>query len=129
MQLAGWNVNQPVVAQIESGKRTLLDYELQFFLDIFGKDWKDVAREGLEPTNVPKPRGERQHHFGKLIRQLRNEAGLSQEKLAVKLQLAGWDVDRAVVVRIECGQRPLLDYELKFILDALGVGWDDIFRK
>jgi len=129
LQLVGWNVTQPTIAYIESGKRALLDCELQFFLDIFGKDWKDVASEGLEPTSIPKPRKERRHHFGKLIRHLRNEAGLSQEKFAAKLQLAGWDVDLAVVARIEYGERPLLDYELGFILDALGKDWDGIFRK
>ena len=63
---------------------------------------------------------------GSLIRRLRKNAGLSQEQLAAKLQIAGWDVDGVVIAYIENGQRNLLDYELKFILDAFGKNLHDI---
>jgi len=39
------------------------------------------------------------------------EAGLSQEKLVEKLQLAGWNIDRSLLVLIEKEQRVLLDYD------------------
>jgi len=129
LRQAGWSTTQPAIAYLESGKRTLLDYELQFLLNIFGKSWKDIALDAREPKNFPKPRGERRHHLGTLVRYFRTEAGLSQEKLAVKLQLAGWDVDRLLVLRIESGQRPLYDRELQFILDVLKVDWESIFGK
>jgi len=121
LHLAGWKANQPTVAQIESGNRSLLDYEFQFFLDLFGKGWNDVVRNGLEPKYFPKPEGKRQNHYGStLVRRFRKELGWSQEKLAAKLQLAGWDVDRSVVARIEYGERFLYDVELKYILDVMG---------
>ena len=45
LQVAGWDMDRVVLAYIESGRRTLLDYELKFFLDVFGKSWKDIALE------------------------------------------------------------------------------------
>jgi len=71
----------------------------------------------------------RQNLCAALIRKLRKDAGLSQEKLVEKLQLAGWNIDRSLLVLIEKEQRVLLDYKLKFFLDALGKDWDGIFRK
>jgi len=129
LRLAGLSISQPTIAYIESGKRSLLDRELQLFLDIFGKDWSDVARDGLEPTRLSKPRGKRKHHFGRLVRRFRDEVGLSQEKLAVRLQIAGWDVCRTVIMRIESGERPIFDYELELILRVLGKDWDNFFKK
>jgi len=63
---------------------------------------------------------------GKIIRRWRIQEGLTQEQLAVKLQVAGWDIDRVVFTRIETGQRTLFDYELKLILDVFGKSWKDI---
>ena len=129
LHLAGWSINQPAIANMESGKRSLLDYEMMFFLDLFGKGWNDVVRDGLEPKKFPKPQRERQNYYGKLIRRFRIEKKMSQEKLATKLQLAGWDIDCAVVARIEHGERSLSDLELKFILDVLEKKSTDIFEK
>jgi len=117
------------VTCIENGRRTLFDYELKFFLDVFGKSWKDVALDNAKPRRCPEPQGERRNLCGALIRRFRNELGWSQEKLATKLQLAGWDIDYTVVMLIESGQRNLLDYELKYFLDALGKKSADVFRK
>ena len=126
LQVAGWDIDQSTIARIESGKRTLLDYELQFLLDAFGKSWKDVVRDGVKPRNCPEPQGEKRNLYGKLIRDLRTEMKWSQEKLAAKIQLAGWDIDRVLIALIETGQRPLLDYELKLFLDAFGKSWKNL---
>ena len=107
----------------------LLDYELKSILEVFGKNWADIISESdIEPKNCPRPQREKQNLSGAQIRQLRTELGWSQEKLMTKLQVAGWDIDRTVVIFIENEQRPLLDYELKFFLDALGKDWDGIFK-
>ena len=129
LQVAGWDIDQATVARIESGKRSLLDYELQFFLDVFGKSWKDVASDGVKPRVCPEPEMAKRNLCGELIRNLRIEQGLTQKKLAEKLQIAGWNIDRVLVMLIENGQRPLLDYELKFFLDALGKDWDSFVRR
>ena len=128
MQAAGWDIHREVVTRIETGRRKLFDYELKFLLDVFGKSWKDIVLDNIEPRKCPKPQEEKRNLLGKLIRRFRTERGWSQEKLATKLQLAGWDIDYYVVMLIENGQRNLLDYELKFFLDALGKDWDSIFK-
>ena len=128
LQLAGWDIDQSGVARIESGGRTLLDYELKFILNVLGKDWKDIVSD-TEPRNCPEPHGEKQNQSGTLIRRFRNELGWTQEMLVEKLQLAGWKIDRSLLVLIEQNQRLLLDYELKFFLDALEKNWNCIFRK
>jgi len=129
LQVAGWDIDQSTVARIESGKRTLLDYELQFFLDAFEKDWADVVRDGVKPRICPEPQGVRRNLYGEMIRACRIRRGWSQETLAAKIQLAGWDIDRVLVTLIELGRRPLLDYELKYFLNVFGKDWKGIFGK
>lgn len=50
---------------------------------------------------------------------LRKEQGLSQRDLAQKLQLAGYDMDRNVITRIETNQRYVTDIELKALAEVL----------
>ena len=80
----------------------------------------------MNQRNCPKLAAGKQNLGGALVRCFRNEAGWSQEQLAAKMQIAGWDVDRVVVTRIESGQRTLLDYEVRFFLDLFGKRWRDL---
>lgn len=56
-----------------------------------------------------------------VIRKQREGAGLSQEQLAAKLQLAGLDLNQKAVSRIETGERVVPDFELLFFSEVLGV--------
>lgn len=70
---------------------------------------------------MPKPlslHGEKNLISQRLIA-LRKERGLSQRDLAQKLQLAGYDMDRNVITRIETNQRYVTDIELKALIEAL----------
>lgn len=58
---------------------------------------------------------------GAKIRELRENAGLSQEQLAAKLQLAGLNLNQKAVSRIETGLRVVPDFELIFFSDILDV--------
>ena len=49
------------------------------------------------------------------------DRGISQEKLAAKLQLLGIDVTQKSVSRIETGDRVVADYELLALAKALDV--------
>ena len=60
---------------------------------------------------------------GPILRNFREEKGLSQLALTELLQRRGWDVDRVVITRIETGTRMVTDYEIAFILDVLEVSW------
>ena len=69
---------------------------------------------------MPKPlslHGEKNLISQRLIA-LRKEQGLSQRDLAQKLQLAGYDMDRNVITRIETNQRYVTDIELKALAEA-----------
>lgn len=59
---------------------------------------------------------------------LRNFPGLSQRGLADKLQLAGIDLDKNAIQRIECGQRFVTDIELLAFSQILGVALDDLLH-
>ena len=70
---------------------------------------------------MPKPlslHGEKNLISQRLIA-LRKEQGLSQRDLAQKLQLAGYDMDRNVITRIETNQRYVTDIELKVLAEVL----------
>lgn len=53
---------------------------------------------------------------------------LSQRGLADMLQLAGLDVDKNAIQRIESGQRFVTDIELKALAQALNVTAEDLLK-
>lgn len=59
--------------------------------------------------------------LGLQIRKLREEKNWSQSDFARELQLAGWDVERSVITKIELRRRCITDYELLLMLRTLGV--------
>jgi len=65
---------------------------------------------------------------GDKIAKIRKEMSpvVSQQKLAVRLQLIGLDVNKNAVQRIESGERFVTDIELCAIAKCLGVGVDDL---
>ena len=66
---------------------------------------------------------------GERIREARIKAQMSQEQLAVKLQLAGLQMGQMAVSRIETGKRLVPDFELPIIADVLGVTTDWLLGK
>lgn len=60
------------------------------------------------------------------IRKLREEKGWSQADFARRLQLAGWDIDRTVLTKIELKRRCLNDYEMLLIAKVLGATLNDL---
>ena len=59
--------------------------------------------------------------LGLQIRKLREEKNWSQSDFARELQLAGWDVERSVITKIELRRRCITDYELLLMIRILGV--------
>ena len=49
-----------------------------------------------------------------------------QRKLADMLQMAGLDIDKNAVQRIESGKRFVTDIELKVIAEVLGVSYQEL---
>ncbi len=64
---------------------------------------------------------------GNNIRTIRERQGMTQEALAAKLQLAGCDITRSAVAKIEVGQRHLYPDEIILIREILNTTFDAIF--
>lgn len=74
---------------------------------------------------MPKPTGssgEKNLVSSRLI-ELRRQQNLSQRDLAHKLQLAGYDMDKNVITRIETSKRYVTDIELRALSQVLGVSY------
>lgn len=65
--------------------------------------------------------------IGQNIRNLRERRGITQEQMAVQLQLRGCDITRSAVAKIEVGQRHLYPDEIILLKAILGVEYDEIF--
>ena len=66
--------------------------------------------------------------IGNNIRKLREKAGLTQEQVAVKLQINGCDITRSAVAKIEVGQRHLYPDEIILLKSILSATYDEIFN-
>ena len=66
---------------------------------------------------------------GRRIAEIRKEKKLSQRKLAVKMQLLGFDVDHYFIRRVENGERFVTDIDLVIFSRALNVSINDLLRE
>ena len=64
---------------------------------------------------------------GPQVRTFRTEKNWTQETLAAKLQLEGWDVSRESVAKLEAQFRRVPDCELLFLAKVLGIEVVDLF--
>lgn len=65
---------------------------------------------------------------GDRISRLRKNMGKSQRELADALQLAGLDIDKNAIQRIESGKRFVTDIELLYFSEVLNVSLDALLR-
>src|SRR2546425_9475006 len=66
---------------------------------------------------------------GPQIRKLRYEQAWTQNLLATKLQILGWDIDRVGVAKIESRLVHVDDYELLYFTNVFNVGLANLFPK
>lgn len=65
---------------------------------------------------------------GNNVRKIRESKGMTQDSLAAKLQLAGCDITRSAVAKIEVGQRHLYPDEVILIKQILNTSFEAIFE-
>ena len=65
--------------------------------------------------------------IGNNIRKLREDAGLTQEQVAARLQIGGCDITRSAVAKIEVGQRHLYPDEILLLKKILKTNYEAIF--
>ena len=66
---------------------------------------------------------------GTRVKEARLKKKLTQEALAIKLQLLGLQLGQMAVSRIETGKRLVPDFELPLLAEALGVTTDWLLGK
>lgn len=79
---------------------------------------------------MPKPRtdtGEK-NLIGKRLIELRKIHKLSQRDLAQQLQLAGYDIDKNVITRIETQKRFVTDVELRAFTEVFHLSYDELIN-
>ena len=69
----------------------------------------------------------RKNIVGPNVRRLRNNQDISQEKLAAKCQLIGWDISREGIAKIESQVRGVSDIEAMKLAKALRVHFSVLF--
>ena len=65
--------------------------------------------------------------IGPQVRKFRNQKNWTQEALAAKLQVVGWDVSRESVAKLEAQFRRAPDCELLFLAKVFSVKIADLF--
>ena len=66
--------------------------------------------------------------LGEKIYKLRTKRSMTQEQLAAKAQLAGCDMTRSALAKIECGQRSIYPDELKALHEALHIPYESLLQ-
>lgn len=66
--------------------------------------------------------------FAKNLRRIRKEKGLTQERLAARLQLKNCDLSRSIIANIESGQRHIYPQEIKLMKEILDTTYEELFH-
>ena len=66
--------------------------------------------------------------IGPTLRSLREAEGLTQAELAGRLQLAGWDISRETLAKVESQVRCVTDRELVRFAEALEIDPSELLR-
>lgn len=66
---------------------------------------------------------------GTIIEKRRKEMEKSQRQLADLLQIAGLDIDKNAIQRIEAGKRFVTDIELTYLARVLDLTYDELLGK
>lgn len=70
-----------------------------------------------------------QNVIGEQVRKLRYARELTQETLAAKCNVLGWDLSRGTLAKIEAGLRCVTDAELFVLAKALKLELRDLYPK
>jgi transcriptional regulator with XRE-family HTH domain len=68
-----------------------------------------------------------QNIVGPQVRKMRYQQDITQEVLAARCGILGWDLSRATLSKIEAQIRCVTDSELRVLAQALKVNLDDLY--
>ena len=75
----------------------------------------------MAPSKYVPERRTNRNLIGSTVAKLRLQQGLTQQDLAGRAAVIGWEISRDAVKRIESGEREITDIEIKFLSQALRV--------
>jgi transcriptional regulator with XRE-family HTH domain len=80
---------------------------------------------------MPKPRSDsgKKNLISENLIELRHCHNLSQRDLAHKLQIAGCDMDKNVITRIETQKRYVTDIEIKKLCEVLNTTFEELTKE
>lgn len=80
---------------------------------------------------MPKPRSDsgKKNLISENLIELRHRRNLSQRALAHELQLAGCDIDKNVITRIETQKRYVTDIEIQKLCEVLNTSFEELTKK
>lgn len=80
---------------------------------------------------MPKPRSEngKKNLISDNLIEFRKKCKLSQRDLAKLMQLAGCDMDRNVITRIETQKRYVTDIEIRKLCQVLGTTFEELTKE
>ena len=67
-------------------------------------------------------------HIGQNIRRIRKQNNIKQVDMVIKLQLAGMDITREALVKIESGIQHIYASQLKAIKEVLNTSYDELLK-
>ena len=70
----------------------------------------------------------KQNLVGPVVRKLRDQQGMTQEMLAARCTVMGFEVSRGTLAKIEAELRCVTDKELVILAKALKVGIAELFQ-
>ena len=88
---------------------------------------KESGEDAPPATNVPATPRLLQNAIGPAVRRLRYEHELTQDTLAARCGVAGCDLSRGTLAKIEAQVRPVSDAELFTLAQVLKVPMDKLF--
>lgn len=71
----------------------------------------------------------RRNIIGNKVKSIRKFKNYTQKELVAKINLQGVKIDEPMLSRIESETRPILDYEVYAIANALNVSVDNLFNQ
>lgn len=76
------------------------------------------------PTPRPRTKNGDKNLISRKLVELRHQHKLSQRELAHQMQLAGYDIDKNVITRIETNKRYVTDIEIRGFAKLFGVSYE-----
>ncbi len=92
------------------------------------EDGRERARSAAVPAGLPSPpHRQRRNPIGSAVRRLRCAQGLTQDVLAARCAVAGCDIGRGTLAKIEAQIRAVTEVELFTLAQVLRVPMSELF--